>query len=84
MKWRYARNSHLEQAHSSVLKVKKQTDGKSLNSVKASPVTEAENSLSVAGKIKNIVVLLSTSSRVSLLHVWKQMHSWLSLPVSTC
>ena len=28
MKWRYARNSHLQQAYSSVPKVKKQTDGK--------------------------------------------------------
>ena len=56
MKWRYARNCHFEQAFSSVPKVKKQTDGKSLNSLKASPETEAENSLSMVGKMKNIVV----------------------------
>ena len=35
-------------------------------------------------KMKKIVVWLSTSSRVSWLQVWKQMHSWLSLPISTC
>ena len=46
-------------------------------------VTKAENSLSIVGKMKNIVVWLSTSSRVSRLQVWKQMHSWLSLPFST-
>ena len=34
--WRYARNPHVEQAYSSVPKVKRQTDGKSLNSPKAS------------------------------------------------
>ena len=34
-------------------------------------------------KMKKIVVCLSTSSRVSWLQVWKQMHSWLSLPIST-
>ena len=42
MKWRDARNSHLEQAFSSVPKVKTQTDVKSLYSRKASPVTEAK------------------------------------------
>ena len=47
-------------------------------------MTKAQNSLSIAGKMKNIVVWLSTSSRVSWLQVWKQMHSWLSLPISTC
>ena len=72
-----ARKSRLEQASSSVPKVKKQTDVKGLYSLKASPATKAENSLSVAGKMKNIVVRLSTSSRVSWWQVWKQMHSWL-------
>ena len=56
MKWRDARSSHLEQAYSSVPKVKKQTDVKSLNSLKASPTTKVENSLSMVGKMKNIVV----------------------------
>ena len=80
--WRYARNSHLEQAYPSVPKVKKQTDGKSLNSLKASPETRAQNnSLSMVGKMKKIVAQLSTSSRVSWLQVSKQMHSWLSLPM---
>ena len=50
MKWRYARNSHQEQAFFSVPKVKKQTDVKSLNSLKVSPATGAKNSLSVAVK----------------------------------
>ena len=77
MKWRYARNAHLEQANPSVPKMKKQTDVQSLNGLKASPVTEAENSLSIAGKMKKIVAWFSTSSRVSWLQVWKQMHSWL-------
>ena len=72
-----ARKSRLEQASSSVPKVKKQTDVKGLYSLKASPATKAENSLSVAGKMKNVVVRLSTSSRVSWWQVWKQMHSWL-------
>ena len=36
------------------------------------------------GKMKKIVVWLSTSSRVSWLQVWKQMHVWHSLPISTC
>ena len=64
-------------------KWKTQTDGKSLNSLKANPATKAENSLSTVGKMKNIVAWLSTSSRVSWLQVWKQMHSWLSLLMST-
>ena len=64
-------------------KWKTQTDEKGLNSLKASPVTKAENYLSMVGKMKNIVVWLSTSSRVSWLQVWKQMHSWPSLPMST-
>ena len=83
MNWRYVRNSHLEQAYSSVPKVKKPTDVKSLNSVKASPATEAKNPLSLVGEMKKFVVWLSTSSRVSWLHVWKQMHSWPSLLIST-
>ena len=33
---------------------------------------------------KKIVVWLSASSRVSWLQVWKQMHVWHSLPISTC
>ena len=57
---------------------------KSLNSQKASPATKAENPLSKVGKMKKIVAWLSTSSRVSWLQVWKQMHSCLSLPISTC
>ena len=56
MKWRYAGNSHLEQASSAVPKVKTQTDVKSLNSLKASLVTKAQNSLSIVGKMNNIVV----------------------------
>ena len=84
MKCTDARNSHMEQAYSSVAKVKTQTGGKSSNSLKASPVTKAENSLSNTGKMKKIVVRLSTSFRVSWVQVWKQMHSWLSWPISTC
>ena len=34
--------------------------------------------------MKKIVVWLSASSRVSWLQVWKQMHVWHSLPISTC
>ena len=49
-------NSHLEQAYSPIPKMKKQTDGKSLNSLKASSATKAKKSLSIAGKTKNIVV----------------------------
>ena len=48
--WRYARNPHLEQAYSSVPKVKKQTDGKSLNSLKASPETRAKQFLVYGGQ----------------------------------
>ena len=33
--------------------------------------------------MKKVVVWLSTSSRLSWLQVWKQMHLWLSLPIST-
>ena len=36
------------------------------------------------GKMKKIVMRFSTSSRMSWLQVWKQMHLWLSLPISTC
>ena len=71
MKWRDARNSHPEQESSSVSEVKKQTDVKILNSIKASPATRATNFLSIVGKMKSIVVWLSTSSRVSWLQVWK-------------
>ena len=35
-------------------------------------------------KMNKIVVWSSTSSRVSWLQVWKQMHLWLSFPISTC
>ena len=42
MKWRDARNSHLEHAYSSVPKVKKETGVKSLNSLKASSVNKAQ------------------------------------------
>ena len=51
MKWRYSRNSHVEQAHSSVPRVKKQTD-ENLYSLKSSPPTKAKNPLSVEGKMK--------------------------------
>ena len=64
-------------------KWKTQTDGKNLSCLKANPTTKAENSLSTVGKMKNIVAWLSTSSRVSWLQVWKQMHSLLSLLMST-
>ena len=57
---------------------------KSLYSLKANPSTKAKNPLSMVGKMKNNVVWLSTSSSVSWLQVWKQMHLWLSLPISTC
>ena len=77
------RRSHLERASSSVPKVNTQTDVERLNSPKASPAMEAENPLSTVVKMKNIVAQLSTSSRVPWLQVWKQMHSWLSLLVST-
>ena len=56
MKWRYARKSRLEQAYSSVPKVKKQTKRKSLNSLEASPAAEAKHALSIADKMINIVV----------------------------
>ena len=49
------RKSHLEQASSSVPKVKKQTLVKSSNSLKASPETGVLNPLSVVGKMKKIV-----------------------------
>ena len=78
------KNSHLEQAYSSVPKVNKTDWRKSLNSSKASPATKAKNPLSLVGKMKKIVAWLSTSSRVSWLQVWNQMHSWLSLPITTC
>ena len=35
-------------------------------------------------KMLKIVIRFPTSSRVSWLQVWKQMYSWLSLPLSTC
>ena len=84
MKWRDARNSHLEQAYSSVPKVKTQTDVKSLNSLKASLATKVQKSLFILGKMKKIVMKFSTSSRMSWLQVWKQMHLWPSLPISMC
>ena len=51
-----ARKSRPEQESPSVPKVKTQTDVKSLNSLKASPATTAENSLSMVDKMKHIVV----------------------------
>ena len=83
-KWRNARRSYLEQASSSVPKVKEQTDVESSNSPKASLATGAKNPLSMAGKMKKIVVWLSASSRVSWLQVWKQMRLWHAFPISTC
>ena len=56
MKWRDARNSHPEQAYTSVPKVKKQTDVNGLNSLTASLATETKISPSIAGKMKNIVL----------------------------
>ena len=50
MKWRDSRNSHLEQESSSIPKVKTQTDEKSLNSLKASPVTKAQKFLVCGGQ----------------------------------
>ena len=79
-----ARRSRLEQASSSMPKVKEQTDVKSSNSLEASPATGAKKPLSMRGKMKKIVVRLSASSRVSWLQVWKQMHLWHQLPISTC
>ena len=46
-----ARTSRLEQASSSVPKVKEQTDVKSSNSQEASPATGAKNPLSMVGKM---------------------------------
>ena len=51
-----ARRSRLEQASSSVPKVKEQTDVKNSNSLKASPATRAENPVSMEGKMKKILV----------------------------
>ena len=66
MKWRYGRNSFPRSKHPlQYRKWKTQTNGQSLNSLKASPVTQAENFLSMVGKMKNIVVWLSSSSRMS-------------------
>ena len=50
MKWSYARNSHLE--HSILFSAEsEETDWrKSLNSLKASPATKAENFLSICGQ----------------------------------
>ena len=45
-----------EQASSSVPTGKGQTDDKRSQSPEARPATKAENSLSIAGKMKNIVV----------------------------
>ena len=42
-----------------------------------------KNPLSIANKMKDIVMWLSTSFRVSWLQAWKQMHLWLSLPLLT-
>ena len=50
MKWRDARNSHLEQAYSSGPKVKTQADVKSLYSLKACPVTKAKKILVYCGQ----------------------------------
>ena len=51
-----ARRSHPEQASSSVQKVKEQTNVKSLNSPKDSPLTKVKHSLSMVCKMNNIVV----------------------------
>ena len=82
-KWTTQENPRLEQASSSVPQVKEQTDLKSSKNLEASPATRAHNPLSMQGKMKKIVVWLSTASRVSWLQVWKQMHLWPSLPIST-
>ena len=52
------KNSHLEQAFSSVPKVKTQTDVNSLNDIKVSPVTKAETPcLCVQGEKSRHVVI---------------------------
>ena len=73
VKWRDARKFHPEQASSSVPKVKETDWRKNMNSLNASPATEVKDILSVAGKMKNIVMLLSATSSVPSLQVWKQM-----------
>ena len=80
-----AKRSHLEQVSSSVPKVKEQTDVKNTNSLKASLATSVyKNPLFMVDKMNKIVMLFSASSRVSWLQVWKQMHLWHSLLISTC
>ena len=85
MKWGYGRSSHLLASFlfSTESERHRLTEKNWNNSLNASPATKAENFLSTVGKMKNIVAWLSTSSRVSWLQVWKQMHSLLSLPMST-
>ena len=69
MKWRYARNSHQEASILFSTESERHRLTESLNSLKASPATKAENSLSMVGKMKNIAVWSSSSSssRVSLI-----------------
>ena len=78
------KKNHPEQASSSVPKVKEQTDVKNTNSVMTSPTIRVGNPLSMVGKMKKIAMWFSTTSRMSWLQVWKQMHSWLSLHTWTC
>ena len=77
MKWGYARNSHLWQAYSSGTEGKESDWRKCLYRLKASLVTEAQNSLSIAGKLNNIVVWLSTVTSL-------ETDLWLSLHILTC
>ena len=50
MKWRYVRTSHQEQTYSSVPKVKKQTNVKRLNSLKASPANKVKKFIVYGGQ----------------------------------
>ena len=56
MKWKHS-SSHLEASMFFTTESERQTDRKNLNSLKkATLATKDENSLSVVGKMKNIVV----------------------------
>ena len=83
MKWRYARNSHLEASLFSTERERHRLSEKAWTVWGPALRLKLKIPLQLLGKMKNIVVWLSTSSRVSRLQVWKQMHSWLTLPMST-
>ena len=63
--------------------MKRQTDIKSLNSLKGSPATKQKIPCH-CGQDEKDRRSLSISSSVSWLQVWKQLRSWLSLLLSTC